>query len=115
MKRKCYATLIVNRRTNWRDICNGWEDVAKPDLFRVNGRIIFDDGYPNFVIIAADRPILQADMEEWFDELPSEQFGVEACSLDDIVVLDLEEDPDFFSDDADLFAIAQRYFNEDTV
>jgi hypothetical protein len=108
MKRKRYATLIVSRRTSWADVCNGWQDMAKPDLAEINGRIIFDDGYPNFVIITADRPILQADMEEWFDELPPEQFGSEACSLDDIVVLDLEEDPDFLSDDADLFALAQR-------
>ena len=110
MKRR-YATLIVNNETDWRDICNGWDQVAKPDLSNVNGRIIFSGLYLNFVIIAADRPILQTDMEVWFEELPPEQFGTNTCSPDDVVVLGLEENPDDISDD-DLFAIAQQSYDK---
>jgi hypothetical protein len=113
---KRYTTLIVNKRKKWTDVFNRWDQIAKPYLAEVDGRILFNERYPTFAIIIADIPILQSHMEVWFKETPLEAPGevlnVSPDDLDDLIVLDLEEDPDCFSDGY-LFVIAREDIESD--
>ncbi len=64
-------TVIFNGRKPWTSVRNRWESMAASELENADGRIIYDQRYPNFVIIVADYVFTMNNMEAWFIELPT--------------------------------------------
>lgn len=117
-------TVIFNGRKPWTSVRNRWESMAASELENADGRIIYDQRYPNFVIIVADYVFTMNNMEAWFIELPTidylqysgeldneddgtvdlDDFGGGDDSnapddLDDLCLFYLIDDPDDLTDD----------------